>query len=364
MDHEPTLLLPLEPSQLGWMLLLVGFAGLSCFAMVGLVPRASSRPALAGGLARKLWSGLSWTFGGRREHRAAPPRRVGDYALEQKIGEGGMGVVYRAVHARSKQWLALKLAPTECSGTSRRRFEKEGRLTARLNHPNTVVVYDQGQSIDGTAYYAMELLEGMTLETLIERHGPLPAGRAIHVLRQVCAALHEAHQLGLVHRDIKPANIYLCSRNYPPDFVKLLDFGLVRELGVGDAGVSGTTSLLGTPLYLSPESITAPDRVDARADIYGLGAVAYFLLTGAPPFSGNNAIEVCAHHLHSAVPAPSLRAAVPPDLEQVILACLAKEPEARPASAAHLARSLERCRDAGGWGTECAANWWQRHGRD
>lgn len=293
---------------------------------------------------------------------AREARQLGQYALEEKIGEGGMGTVYRARHAMLRRPTAVKLLSGDGSEAQLRRFEKEVQLTARLTHPNTISVYDYGRTPDGVFYYAMELLDGVTLEELVREDGPQPAGRVIHMVRQVCAALKEAHGIGLIHRDIKPANIYLCRRGGVPDFVKVLDFGLVREIKNADVTRSNIDAVVGTPLYISPEAIVTPDRIDARADIYGLGCVAYQLVTGAPPFDGHSAVEVCAQHLHSVPPPPSQRKPLPDDLERVILTCLAKDRADRPQSAEALARSLEACRDAQTWTEADAEGWWTRRG--
>jgi serine/threonine-protein kinase len=215
----------------------------------------------------------------------------------------------------------------------------------------------------------MELLEGLTVEQLIERHGPQPAARVIHLLEQACGALSEAHGIGLIHRDIKPANLYLCRRGGAPDVVKVLDFGLVRELtsdGSVDAsnvGGSNVDTVVGTPLYLSPEAILAPDRVDARADLYGIGGVAYFLLTGSAPFGGRGLVEICSHHLHTAPEPPSRRRPVPPDLDALVLRCLAKDPNERPQTAAELAAALRACAAAGRWTLADAERWWSEADR-
>lgn len=353
--------LTLAPSDLGAFIVCLGLAGVAALAVFRAAQRSEGRLAPAGAFTRRLWSSVSWSLDARRRTRAPSPRRLGPYALEHKIGEGGQGVVYRAHRADSSTPLAVKLLAGECTHARQQRFEREGRLAAGLSHPNTVTIYDHGRTAEGISYYAMELLDGLTLEELVNRHGPLPAGRAIHVLRQLGAALEAAHARGLVHRDIKPANVYVCAHAHPPDLVKLLDFGLVREVThVSDPAVSGADLLLGTPLFLSPEAISTPDQVDTRADIYGVGAVAYFLVTGKTPFSGRNTVEVCAHHLHTAPEAPSRHAPVPPDLERVILACLAKDPAARPASAEALVRALEQCEAMGSWGVRDAEDWWQR----
>jgi serine/threonine-protein kinase len=351
-----------SPSDLAGMFVLLSLAGLGALTLFKATQLSVTRLVPAGAFARRFWSGVSWTLGVTPRARVVSPLRLGAYALQRKIGEGGQGVVYQARHADSRRLLAIKLMAGDCSNARVRRFEREGRLTAGLSHPNTVTIYDQGRTPEGVSYYAMELLDGLTLAELVERHGPLPAGRAIHILLQLSAALEAAHARGLVHRDIKPANVYVCARDYPPDFVKLLDFGLVREVDAGsDPAVSGANALVGTPLFLSPEAITLPDQVDARADIYGVGAVAYFLLTGRTPFQGRNAVEVCAHHLHTVPEAPSRYAAVPADLERLILACLAKDRAERPANARALLRALERCEARGSWQAADAERWWERH---
>ena len=298
-------------------------------------------------------------YGLRKIAREA--RQLGQYALEEKIGEGGMGEVYRARHAMLRRPTAVKLLTGDGSESQLHRFEKEVQLTARLTHPNTISVYDYGRTPEGIFYYAMELLDGLTLQKLVDDDGPQPAGRVIHLLRQVCAALKEAHGIGLIHRDIKPANIHLCRRGGVPDFVKVLDFGLVREVkDAGDVTRSNVDAVVGTPLYMAPEAILTPDRIDARADIYGLGCVAYYLATGAPPFEGKSVVEICAHQLHSIPQPPSQRGPVPDDLERLILSCLAKDRNDRPEGAEALSRALERCRDASSWTEGDAESWWTR----
>jgi serine/threonine-protein kinase len=364
------MIVPSLPNRSFWMAT-ASFAAivLSC-ALVPLPPEMLQAGATRG---RGLISAVLWStaavavatvastviYGLRAIAREA--RQLGQYALEEKIGEGGMGEVYRARHAMLRRPTAVKLLSGDGSETQLRRFEKEVQLTARLTHPNTISIYDYGRTPDGIFYYAMELLDGLNLEELVQEYGPQPPGRAIHLLRQVCGALKEAHGTGLIHRDIKPANIHLCRRGDVPDFVKVLDFGLVREVkGGADVTRSNVDAVVGTPLFMSPESILTPDRIDARADIYGLGCVAYHLVTGAPPFAGQSIVEVCAHHLHSIPAPPSQRAPVPDDLERVILSCLAKDPQGRPESAEALSRSLERCRDAAAWTEADAAAWWAR----
>jgi hypothetical protein len=291
--------------------------------------------------------------------KALEARRLGQYELERKIGQGGMGEIYRARHAMLRRPTAIKLVSGARSEERLRRFEKEVQLTARLTHPNTISIYDYGRTPDGTFYYAMELLDGLTVEQLVERHGPQPASRVIHLLQQACGALTEAHGIGLIHRDIKPANLYLCRRGGVQDVVKVLDFGLVREVDEGRTVAGSTTdTVVGTPLYLSPEAILSPDQVDRRADLYGLGGVAYFLLTGAAPFGGRSLVEICSHHLHTPPEPPSRRRPVPADLDGLVLRCLAKDPSQRFESAAALLEALRGCADAGGWSAADAERWW------
>jgi eukaryotic-like serine/threonine-protein kinase len=303
-------------------------------------------------------------FGLRRE--AALGKRLGQYTLDQKIGEGGMGVVYRAHHAILRRPTAIKLLRPEKAGEANiRRFEQEVQQTAQLSHPNTVAIYDYGRTPDGLFYYAMEFLAGINLQDLVTIYGAQPPGRVIHILQQTCLALAEAHELGLVHRDVKPANIILTERGGEPDVAKVVDFGLVKEIDTQGTSVTMTADnmLTGTPLYLPPETIRSDDRTDPRSDLYALGAVAYFLLTSMPVFRAQTVFEVCAHHLHS-VPVPPSQVApqhVPKDLEQVILECLAKSPEGRPQTARALHARLEVCRERRGWSRDEGAAWWKAH---
>jgi serine/threonine-protein kinase len=288
-------------------------------------------------------------------------RQLGQYTLEAKIGEGGMGQIFRASHAMLRRPTAIKLLPGEHSETQLRRFEREVRLTASLTHPNTISIFDFGRTPEGTFYYAMELLYGLNLENLIERYGVQPPGRVSNILLQACGALSEAHGVGLIHRDIKPANIYLCRLGGIDDFVKVLDFGLVRQQK-DDVSLtqSNTHSLVGTPLYMPPESIVAPDKINAQADLYSLGATAYHLLTGSPPFTGASVLEVCGHHLHTVPEPPSKRLGqpLPEALERIVLSCLAKNPGERPGGAKALAKLLKEADGIPAFDAEHARHFW------
>ena len=300
-------------------------------------------------------------YGLRRQVREAT--QLGQYTLVERIGEGGMGVVYRAHHAMLRRPTAIKLLPHERSPEQQRRFEREVQLTAILKHPNTIAVYDYGRTPDGRFYYVMELVEGLDLERLVEQYGPQPPGRVVHLLIQAASALAEAHALGLIHRDIKPGNLLLSEQGGVADMVKVVDFGLVRELASSDeAAASRTDTITGTPLYLAPEAITSPDSVDGRADIYALGAVGYWLLSGKTVFEGESIIAICGQHLHTMPRPPSekLGAPLPDDLESLVLQCLEKEREARPPDARSLVLALKQCRAASDWTEADAAAWWKR----
>lgn len=300
-------------------------------------------------------------YGLRVEVRQA--RRLGQYVLEKKIGEGGMGQVYRARHGMMRRPSAVKLLRAEQANEAQlRRFEREVQLTARLTHPNTITIFDYGRTSDGIFYYAMELLEGATLQRLVEVDGRQPVARVVRVLSMACAALSEAHGIGLIHRDIKPANIMLCFQGGEPDVVKLLDFGLVKELAVdADAQLTGVSTLLGTPQYMAPESILEPNAADARSDIYALGAVAYYLLAGGDVFDGNSVLQLCIQHIHQAPESLVARGVdIPAALDALVLECLDKNPARRPQTTAELRRRLESCNVAP-WTAEDARDWWRQH---
>jgi serine/threonine-protein kinase len=299
-------------------------------------------------------------YGLRVEVREAA--RFGQYVLERKIGEGAMGVVYRATHAMLRRPAAIKLLLKESlSETDLARFEREVQLTSRLTHPNTISIFDYGRNAEGVFYYVMEYLDGLDLQHLVEQDGPVEPARAIHILTQISGALAEAHALGLIHRDIKPANIVLTERADEPDVVKVVDFGLVKRFGGKLAESAATEAIIGTPLYMAPESISQPDTIDARSDLYAVGAVGYFLLTGRHVFEGATVIEVCSKHMLEAPVPPSQRLGkdLPADLEAVVLACLAKDRDARPASAVALRASLLACADAARIDLDAARTWWK-----
>jgi len=302
-------------------------------------------------------------YGLRREVEEA--RRFGQYVLGEVIGQGGMGRVYRARHALLRRDTAIKLIlPERLGEVALQRFEREVQATARLTHANTVAVYDYGRTPEGVFYYAMELLDGGDLDDLVSYAGALPSGRVVFILEQVCRALHEAHRAGLVHRDVKPANVIVSERGGEGDVAKVLDFGLVHGLDAREAQAQAEEVPTGTPLYMAPESITSPNEVGAHSDLYAVGAVAYCLLTGRPPFQAATVVELFAHHLHTIPERPSLRLRrpVPGDLEAVVLRCLAKSPADRFDDAATLGEALRSCTEGPPWNQAAAHAWWTEHG--
>jgi eukaryotic-like serine/threonine-protein kinase len=300
----------------------------------------------------------------RRE--AFKARQLGQYVLKEKLGSGGMGEVYKAEHQLLKRPCAIKLIrPGKLADQlALDRFEREVQATARLTHWNTIEVFDYGHAEDGTFYYAMEFLPGLNMEELVTKHGPLPPERAVHFLRQVCRALREAHAKGLIHRDIKPANIIAAERGGVYDVAKLLDFGLVREQTAEkhDSQQAKSETAGGTPLFMCPEQFQAYDRLDARSDIYSLGAVAYYLVTGRPPFNGDTVQQIIEAHAHEPLEPPgSVREGVPYDLERIIIRCLAKMPMNRFQDMDSLDKAIGECACAGQWTDEKAAAWWTQH---
>jgi serine/threonine-protein kinase len=291
--------------------------------------------------------------------------QLNQYRLGKKLGTGGMGEVYLAEHRLLKRPCALKLIrpDTAADPVLLGRFEREVRATALLSHPNTVEIYDYGRTEGGTFYYVMEYLRGMSLDEIVKRFGPMRPARVIHLLRQVCGALAEAHAAGLIHRDVKPANIFACVRAGHYDVAKLLDFGLVKTDDPGDgelveeAGRAGMVQ--GTPLYMAPEQVAAQPALDYRCDLYALGGVAYMLLTGRPPFQGETRLSVMMAHAREPVePLRQSNPEIPEDLEAVVLRCLAKQPSERFQDASSIDDALAVCQSAGEWDDEKAARWW------
>jgi serine/threonine protein kinase len=305
-------------------------------------------------------------------------KQIGQYELEERIGEGGMGEVYLARHRLLRRPCALKvMRPDHIHDRELiARFEREVQAMARLTHPNTVEIYDYGRTKDGIFYYVMEYLSGTTADSLVRRHGPLSGGRTIYLLKQACRALREAHGQGLIHRDVKPGNMYVCERGGEFDRLKLFDFGLVQmterdETKAKHQSAAGHSpnhpvklteigNIMGTPMYMAPEQVRG-EEVDARTDIYSLGVVAYFLLTGETPFRYDTAVDVCFAHLYEAPLPPSQKlASVPADLEAVVLRCLRKERSERYETVEDLYEALSLCACQKEWGGARARQWWQK----
>ncbi len=317
--------------------------------------------------------GAKVVYGLGRE--VAKARQLGSYHLEEKLGRGGMGEVWRARHRMLARPAAIKLIRPEILERAGERdlrgalarFELEAQATAQLRSPHTVELFDFGVSADGAFYYVMELLDGVDANTMVRRYGPMPAERCVHVLRQACHSLSEAHARGMVHRDIKPANLFLCRYGEECDFVKLLDFGLVKMMGTGDetTDLTAATAVHGTPAFIAPEQAGGSGELDGRADIYALGCVAYWLVTGSLVFDGATPMEMIAQHLHSRPVPPSTRSgiAIPAALDNLILNCLEKDPDARLANIGEVSARLE---GVGGmlapWTPERARHWWDAHG--
>jgi len=298
----------------------------------------------------------------RLQSEVAEAKQLGRYKIERKLGKGGMGTVYLARHALLRRPTAIKVLDGErADAEGVARFEREVQVSSSLSHPNTIEIYDYGYTPAGTFYYAMELLRGITFGTCVENDGGQSDERTVFVMKQACASLAEAHTAGLIHRDLKPSNVMLCERGGLLDFVKVLDFGLVRqEQQDQDVALTSINSLTGTPLYMSPEAVEAPDKMDARSDVYQLGAIAYYLLTGSHVFSGDSPVDVLAKHLNDKPESPSKRAGrtIHPDLEALVLRCLAKDVAGRPADASELLDALEAIALEGTWGQVEARAWW------
>jgi eukaryotic-like serine/threonine-protein kinase len=287
--------------------------------------------------------------------------RYGQYRVVRKIGEGGMGVVYLATHELLRRPAAIKLLRANIvTPRATTLFEREVRITSTLTHPNTVAIYDYGRAEDGTLYYAMEYLEGLDLQRLVARFGPLPPARVLCFLRQLCGSLAEAHAAGVVHRDIKPANLFVCTRGGMADTLKVLDFGVVHVARGERMRLSQDKDLVGTPQYMAPELFESKNQASVQSDLYAVGAAAYYLLTGSPPFDGATSHALCLAHLTQQPEPLSKRLGTPldPVLEQAILSCLAKQRHVRPTSAAGLRSLLERSALATSWTQADAEAWW------
>ena len=296
---------------------------------------------------------------------ALTARRLGQYVLVQEIGRGANGMIYRARHTLLRRPVAVKLLDPEMADAGNAaRFEHEVQMTSQLTHPNTVAIYDYGRTPEGLFYYAMEYLSGIDLDRLVRKFGPQSEGRVIHILRQVCGSLAEAHRIGLIHRDIKPANIILTTRGGVCDTVKVLDFGLVTAIHRGTREPTGGKAVVGTPHFMPPEAIEKPQSVDSRGDIYSLGAVGYWLLTGKTLFDAENINDLLALQVKQPLQPPSVRLGLTlsADLEGLIVQCLSKLPEQRPATAEVLEEALTRCASAGNWPRSEAEKWWRTYG--
>jgi serine/threonine-protein kinase len=301
-------------------------------------------------------------------------RELGSYRLVERLAWGGMGEVWRAQHRLLARPAAVKLLRPELLGASapnrhvelHARFEREAQATSSLRSPHTIQLYDFGVADDGAFYYVMELLDGFDLEKLVERFGPVAPERAVHLLKQVCHSLAEAHAAGLIHRDIKPANVYVCRYGREVDFVKVLDFGMVKSQhagGVADIGVTAEHSVGGTPAFMAPEQVVGDTPVDTRSDIYAVGCLAYWLVTGHLVFEGRTVMEVVLKHSRETPVAPSHRSElkIPASLDEVIMACLEKDPDRRPATADALADRLATVLTTSAWTPQRASEWWAVH---
>jgi serine/threonine-protein kinase len=306
---------------------------------------------------------------GRQVRKA---RELGAYTIQERLGVGGMGEVYRGTHRLLARPAALKLITPEVLHSGKadseriviERFRREAEAAATLRSPHTIELYDFGVADDGTFYYVMELLEGLDLEKLVSKFGAVPPARAVRFLQQACNSLGEAHARGMIHRDLKPSNLFACRMGLEVDFIKVLDFGLVKnkpKSGADQVRLTAVDSISGTPAFMAPEMVSDGDAVGPQADVYALGCVAYWLLTGKFVFSAPNATAMLLRHLQQVPDAPSANSphTVPKDLDDLILACLEKDPANRPANAIELGKRLGGCADAAGWTEEMAKAWWK-----
>ncbi|MEO1616253.1 MAG: protein kinase [Planctomycetota bacterium] len=308
---------------------------------------------------------ISWITRPRqtsRERVEELNRRLGQYELQQRIGQGGMGTVYLGAHGLLERKVAIKvLSNADANERSLARFQREVQLSASLTHPNTIEIYDFGRTEEGTFFYVMEFVDGISLEQLVDHYGRQPAERVIYLLMQICGSIAEAHEAGMVHRDIKPANVLLTSRSGIHDLVKVLDFGLAKQLDHESLQITRTDSLTGTPLYMSPEAIRDASSADRLSDVYSIGAVGYTLLCGQPPFDGPTSADVCASKLHGEAEWPEEKIGQPicRELQSVLMRCLRRDPQERQPSALHLAAELSACTVEAQWSQHDAALWWR-----
>jgi serine/threonine-protein kinase len=373
--------LPCRMAQVWLASLVVILTALSDWVLPGLVPALGAYWADVGGrtaLFEHLWrlmgtlliAGVSVLISRslyslqRRAHEA---KRLGNYLIEKELGAGGMGTVYVAQHALICRPTAIKVLTNGegGAGAGLARFEREVQLSASLTHPNTITIFDFGRTADDTFYYAMEYLDGLDLQRIVETFGPLPAERVVYLLRQVCGSLGEAHQRGIVHRDVKPSNIFITERGGLQDFVKVLDFGLARKVdgNLGDSGVTKTGMVFGTPRYIAPESVAGQQKSDARSDLYNVGGVAYWMLTGRPLFAGSSSIDLIIDHVKTVPEPPSAVSdlPIPPQLDAIVMKLLEKDPDDRYQTAEELAAALQGVRFDSSWSQDRARGWWDHH---
>ena len=307
----------------------------------------------------------AFIYGRSLKQHVRQGRRLGQYTLGVGLGSGGMGTVYEGNHATLKRLAAVKVLEADQLGAETiARFEREVQLATRLSHPNTITIYDYGRADDGSFYYAMEYLHGVTLAQLVSKEGALPAGRVIHILKQICGSLKEAHGIGLIHMDIKPQNIMLCRYGGEVEVVKVLDFGLVKDVGHQvEMELAVDNAVVGTPSFMAPERIRDPLRVDARADIYSLGALIFYLLAGRNAFRGLNALDICYQVLNETPPRPSqvVDCAIPPKLDQLSFECMTKDPNHRPQKIGDIIATLDSITDVDPWGQTDAEVWWGKN---
>jgi Serine/threonine protein kinase len=301
----------------------------------------------------------------RRQKAVIAGRQFGNYVLEEKLKESTMGSIFRARHIRLRRPAAIKILRAErTNNESIAQFEQEVQLTSRLRHPNTVAIFDYGHTPDDLFYYAMELIDGLTLAELVKIDGPLPDGRVLSILQQTCSALAEAHEMNLIHRDIKPENIMLSKRSNSPDHVTVLDFGLVTTVNTDPTAIGESArGVVGTPLYMSPEAAQARENICPRSDLYSIAAVGYYLLTGTHVFTGRTVLDVLHQHMRSTPLAPTERCDIDlcPEFERILMSCLQKNPADRPNSASALAAALSQCTPRRPWTREDAMKWWNSY---